>query len=105
MRAHPARRLCRAERKDVSTERLDEQHCAGGVLGLAPIAVQGLLDVLAQLRADGVSVLLVEQDVAVALAHADRAYVLETGRIVIVDTASALLEDACVRSAYLGVGA
>jgi branched-chain amino acid transport system ATP-binding protein len=74
-------------------------------LGLAPIAVQRLLDVLARLRADGVSVLLVEQDVAVALAHADRAYVLETGRIVIVDTAAALLEDARVRSAYLGVGA
>ncbi|HKV43296.1 MAG TPA: ABC transporter ATP-binding protein [bacterium] len=73
-------------------------------LGLAPIAVQALMDVIARLRTAGASVLLVEQDVAVALRHADRGYVLETGRIVLQGTARALLNSARVRDAYLGLG-
>jgi branched-chain amino acid transport system ATP-binding protein len=74
-------------------------------LGLAPIAVQALMDAIDRLRAAGASVLLVEQDVAVALRHADRGYVLETGRIVLEDTAPALLDNPRVRDAYLGLGA
>jgi len=73
-------------------------------LGLAPIAVQGLMEVVGRLRAEGTSILLVEQDVAVALRHADRGYVLETGRIVLAADARALLGSARVRRAYLGLG-
>jgi branched-chain amino acid transport system ATP-binding protein len=74
-------------------------------LGLAPIAVQVLMGVVDRLRAEGASVLLVEQDVAVALRHADRGYVLETGRIVLEGPAPALLRDPKVRDAYLGIAA
>src|SRR5712691_318502 len=74
-------------------------------LGLAPIAVRDLMEVVARLRLDGTSVLLVEQDVAVALRHACRAYVLESGRIVLADASAALLQSARVREAYLGLGA
>jgi branched-chain amino acid transport system ATP-binding protein len=73
-------------------------------LGLAPIAVDALIDVVDDLRRGGTSILLVEQDVAVALAHADRGYVLETGRIILEDTAPALLGSPRIRSAYLGLG-
>lgn len=72
-------------------------------LGLAPLLVRALMEVVDRLRDDGVSVLLVEQDVGVALGHADRGYVLETGRIVLADAAQALLENAAVRKAYLGI--
>jgi ABC-type branched-subunit amino acid transport system ATPase component len=71
-------------------------------LGLAPLAVRALMEVVDHLRRDGVSVLLVEQDVGVALGHADRGYVLETGRIVLADRAAALIENPRVRRAYLG---
>lgn len=73
-------------------------------LGLAPIAVQALMGVVDRLRADGTSVLLVEQDVAVALRHADRGYVLETGRVVLEGSATAVLDNPRVRNAYLGLG-
>lgn len=73
-------------------------------LGLAPIVVQSLMDVVARLRADGTSVLLVEQDVAIALEHADRGYVLEMGRVVLTDSAAALLGSSRIREAYLGTG-
>lgn len=73
-------------------------------LGLAPILVQALIDVIGRLRAEGTSVLLVEQDVAVALEHADRGYVLEMGRIVLMDTAASLLRSPRIREAYLGIG-
>ena len=74
-------------------------------LGLAPIVVRELMDVVDRLRGEGSSVLLVEQDVAVALERADRGYVLETGRIVLTGTGPALLADRGVRVAYLGLGA
>jgi len=74
-------------------------------LGLAPIAVRMLMGAVDRLRGAGTSVLLVEQDVAVALRHADRGYVLETGRIVLQDAAPALLGNPRVRNAYLGLGA
>lgn len=72
-------------------------------LGLAPLAVRELMAVVDRLRGEGSSVLLVEQDVALALDHADRGYVLEAGRIVLADAAAALVADARVRTAYLGV--
>jgi branched-chain amino acid transport system ATP-binding protein len=72
-------------------------------LGLAPIAVRDLMEIVRRLRGQGTSVLLVEQDVAVALRHADRGYVLETGRIVLADGGGALLGSARVRRAYLGL--
>ena len=74
-------------------------------LGLAPLAVRALMEVVVRLRREGVSVLLVEQDVTVALGHADRGYVLETGRIVLADRAAVLLENPQVRRVYLGLTA
>ena len=74
-------------------------------LGLAPLAVRALMEVVVRLRREGVSILLVEQDVTVALGHADRGYVLETGRIVLADRAAALLENPQVRRVYLGLAA
>lgn len=74
-------------------------------LGLAPIAVQALMDAVDRLRGRGTSLLLVEQDVAVALEHADRGYALETGRIALAGTAAALLHSPRVKEAYLGIAA
>jgi branched-chain amino acid transport system ATP-binding protein len=72
-------------------------------LGLAPVVVDRLMDVLASIRASGVTVLLVEQDVGLALSGADRGYVLETGRVVKEGAARALVDDPDVQRAYLGV--
>ena len=71
-------------------------------LGLAPVIVEQLMDVLATIRDDGVTVLLVEQDVNLALSIADRGYVMETGRIVHSGLARNLVDDPEVRRAYLG---
>jgi branched-chain amino acid transport system ATP-binding protein len=72
-------------------------------LGLAPIVVDQLMDNLTAIRDQGVTVLLVEQDIHLALAAADRAYVLETGRIVREGPAKDLIEDPELQRAYLGV--
>lgn len=72
-------------------------------LGLAPVVVEQLMQVLAQIRDDGVTVLLVEQDVHLALSGADRGYVMETGRIVHEGAAKDLIDDPAVRKAYLGL--
>ena len=71
-------------------------------LGLAPIVVEDILTRLGQLRAEGMTILLVEQNARVALKAADRAYVLETGRIILSGTAADLLQDRQVTRAYLG---
>lgn len=71
-------------------------------LGLAPVIVDLLLDVLTQIRLQGVTVLLVEQDVFSALHVADRGYVMETGRIVREGSARQLSDDPEVQRAYLG---
>jgi len=71
-------------------------------LGLSPVLVDQILAAIAALRADGVTVLLVEQNAAAALEISDRGYVIETGCIVFSDKASALLSDPKVKSAYLG---
>jgi branched-chain amino acid transport system ATP-binding protein len=74
-------------------------------LGLAPVIVDLLLETMTQIRSDGVTVLLVEQDVHAALSVADRGYVLETGEIVREGSASELKNDPEVQRAYLGESA
>lgn len=72
-------------------------------LGLAPIIVDQLMDVLLGIRGQGVTVLLVEQDIHLALATADRGYVLETGRIVRSGPSRQLIDDPELQKAYLGL--
>ena len=71
-------------------------------LGLAPVVVDQLLEVLAEIRKAGITVLLVEQDVFAAFSIADRGYVMETGHIVRAGTPSELSENLDVQRAYLG---
>ena len=71
-------------------------------LGLAPLIVREILDIIRDLHADGVKILLVEQNANLALQNADRGYVLEAGRIAFTGPAAELLDDARVRRAYLG---
>jgi branched-chain amino acid transport system ATP-binding protein len=71
--------------------------------GLAPLIVRELFDILSTVNRDeGVSMLIVEQNAALALGIADQAYLLETGRIVMSGTAAAIREDETVRRSYLG---
>jgi branched-chain amino acid transport system ATP-binding protein len=72
-------------------------------LGLAPIIVDQLMDVLVDIRGKGVTVLLVEQDIHLALATADRGYVIETGSIVQQGPAADLINDPALQKAYLGL--
>lgn len=72
-------------------------------LGLAPVIVDQLMDVLADIRRSGVTVLLVEQDVQVALSAADRGYVMETGTLVLQGPAADLIDNPRVQEAYLGI--
>jgi branched-chain amino acid transport system ATP-binding protein len=72
-------------------------------MGLAPILVEQILDVVRGLKQAGLTVLLVEQNARAALAIADRGYVVETGRIATSGSAVELLADAGVQAAYLGV--
>jgi len=72
-------------------------------LGLAPIVAEQLMDVLAAIRDEGLTVLLVEQDIHLALSGADRGYVMETGRIVHSGLAKQLIDDPEVQRAYLGL--
>jgi branched-chain amino acid transport system ATP-binding protein len=71
-------------------------------MGLAPKLVQQIFEIVTEINKQGTTVLLVEQNAMQALQRADRAYVLESGRIVRTDQASALLDDDSVRAAYLG---
>ncbi len=71
-------------------------------MGLAPILVEQIFDIVKELHGAGVTILLVEQNAQMALSIADRAYVLETGRIAMAGEASALLKNDDVRKAYLG---
>lgn len=72
-------------------------------LGLAPVIIDGLIEILQQVNRDGTTILIVEQDVQTALELASRGYVLETGHITITDSAKALLQDERVKKAYLGI--
>ncbi|GKW24834.1 high-affinity branched-chain amino acid ABC transporter ATP-binding protein LivF [Pectobacterium polonicum] len=71
-------------------------------LGLAPIIILQIFDTIQQLREEGMTIFLVEQNANQALKLADRGYVLENGHIVLEDTGAALLANEAVRSAYLG---
>jgi len=72
-------------------------------MGLAPILVDQILDIIRGLKRNGLTILLVEQNARAALAVADRAYVLETGRVTLSGTAAEIRVDQRVREAYLGV--
>jgi branched-chain amino acid transport system ATP-binding protein len=72
-------------------------------LGLAPAIAHGVLDVIRALNRDGITCVLVEQNVALSLKLASRAYVLENGRITHTGSGAELLSDDRVRSAYLGL--
>ena len=71
-------------------------------MGLSPILVQTVFDTIIRIREEGVTIFLVEQNASKALGVADRGYVLQTGRIVLSDTAKNLLTNDLVRQAYLG---
>lgn len=72
-------------------------------MGLAPLLVQEIFATIRRLREAGSTILLVEQNAHAALRLADRAYVMEGGRIVMTGTGAELLEDEGVRRAYLGM--
>ncbi|OGP20239.1 MAG: branched-chain amino acid ABC transporter ATP-binding protein [Deltaproteobacteria bacterium RBG_16_66_15] len=72
-------------------------------LGLAPILVQDVFEIVKRINKEGVTVLLVEQNVRQTLAMCDRAYVLENGRVVLEGTGKDLMNDAHVKEAYLGI--
>lgn len=72
-------------------------------LGLAPIIVEKVVDIIKKIRDNGTSVILVEQNAFMALSIADYAYVLETGRVVLSGNGPDLLKDDNVRKSYLGV--
>ncbi|WP_066013371.1 ATP-binding cassette domain-containing protein [Endozoicomonas atrinae] len=71
-------------------------------LGLAPIVIQQIFDIIAKLRDEGMTIFLVEQNANQALKLADRGYVLENGKIVLHDSGQALLVNESVQEAYLG---
>ena len=71
-------------------------------MGLSPILVQTVFDTIRRIRDEGVTVFLVEQNASMALSLADRGYVIQTGKIVLSDTAPNLLTNDLVRQAYLG---
>jgi branched-chain amino acid transport system ATP-binding protein len=71
-------------------------------MGLAPILVEAIFDTIREINAQGTTILLVEQNALMALSIAKRGYVLETGEIVLQDTASELEQNEMVRKAYLG---
>jgi branched-chain amino acid transport system ATP-binding protein len=71
-------------------------------MGLAPIVVQRIFDIVREISEQGMTILLVEQNAAQALSLADRGYVIETGKIVLEDQARSLLANERVRKAYLG---
>ena len=72
-------------------------------LGLAPIVVEAIYEAIGKVRARGMTVLIVEQDVQVALEQADRGYVLDVGHLIMSGTASDLLANPKIREAYLGI--
>jgi branched-chain amino acid transport system ATP-binding protein len=71
-------------------------------MGLAPILVDKIFEIIQQINQDGTTILLVEQNARTALQIADRGYVLETGRVALSDTAASLANNERVRKAYLG---
>lgn len=72
-------------------------------LGLAPVIVQEMMEALEKLNESGLTILLIEQNAIMALNLCDRAYVLETGKVVLEGAGKSLLEDGNVQKAYLGI--
>ncbi len=72
-------------------------------MGLAPILVETIFEIIEEINAEGTTILLVEQNAQMALQIADRGYVLQTGEIVLSDSASALRANEMVQKAYLGI--
>ena len=71
-------------------------------MGLSPLLVSEIFDIIQEINKQGITILLVEQNAKKALSIANRAYVLETGRIVKENDAQALLHDEAIKKAYLG---
>jgi branched-chain amino acid transport system ATP-binding protein len=71
-------------------------------LGLAPVIVDGILETMVTIKKEGVTLIVVEQDVYTALVYADRGYVLQEGRIVKIGGAKQLLSDSDIQKDYLG---
>ncbi len=71
-------------------------------MGLAPVLVDGIFEIIRQLYTEGTTILLVEQNARLALQIAARGYVLQSGRVVMSDTAENLRRNEMVREAYLG---
>ena len=71
-------------------------------MGLAPLLVEEIFRIIEEINKEGTSILLVEQNAAMALSIADRAYVLETGTVALEGPAEELLENPQVKEAYLG---
>jgi branched-chain amino acid transport system ATP-binding protein len=74
-------------------------------MGLAPLMIKNIFNIITEINKSGVTILLVEQNAQQALQRSDRAYILETGNIVKEAKAAELLNDPAVREAYLGTGA
>jgi branched-chain amino acid transport system ATP-binding protein len=72
-------------------------------MGLAPVLVDNVFETIRQLNQQGTTILLVEQNARMALQTADRGYVLQTGQVVLSDTAESLRQNEMVRKAYLGI--
>jgi branched-chain amino acid transport system ATP-binding protein len=72
-------------------------------MGLAPILVEGIFETIERINKEGTTILLVEQNAQMALQVAHRGYVLQTGQVVLTDTAQALRQNETVRHAYLGI--
>ena len=72
-------------------------------LGLSPLFVKNIFEIIKQINAQGTTILLVEQNVFQSLRISHRAYVLETGRVVLTGTGAELLDNAHVKKAFLGI--
>jgi branched-chain amino acid transport system ATP-binding protein len=89
--------MCRALMADPKVLLMDEPS-----MGLAPILVEQVFEIIKQIRELGRTVFVVEQNANMALSIADRGYVIQTGQVVLADTAKNLLENPLMREAYLG---
>ncbi len=72
-------------------------------MGLAPVLVESIFDTIQEINKEGTTILLVEQNATMALSVADRGYVMQTGTIVLHDTAANLKQNEMVQKAYLGI--
>ena len=72
-------------------------------MGLAPILVEGIFDTIKEINGEGTTILLVEQNAQMALSVAHRGYVLQTGEVVLDDSAANLKQNEMVQKAYLGI--